>query len=141
MKKINLGLLLLLVFLSTKINGQSFYFDICKISCEKCKPDFYNKVEYLADPKKQIVIRTFTGSGNKTVHSFTDCNIIDKNNWVCDPIKEIRNKFPSIVTNPEAGKQFATNGVAYWINSSELEKNESYCVWDKNILGKYILRK
>jgi hypothetical protein len=140
MKKLNLSLLILLGFLSTKVSSQSFYFDTCKISCDKCKPDFYNKVEYLADQKKQIVIRTFTGSGKKTVDSYSNCSVIDKNNWVCDPLKEQRNQFPQLFKNREAGKQFATNGVAYWISSGD-EAGDYYCVWDKNILGKYVLRK
>jgi len=138
MKKILQLLLVTLFFISMKVNSQTLYFEICKDPCEKCKPDFYNKVEYLADPTKKIVLRTFTGSGGKTVHSFTDCDIVDKNNWVCPPTF---NAFSKKMTNPDAGKQFASKGVAYWISSGELSPSENYCIWDKNAIGKFVLRR
>ncbi len=126
------------LFFSNNANSQTFYFEICQNPCEKCKPDFYNKVEYLADPVKKIVLRTFTGSGGKTVHSYTNCDIVDKNNWVCPPVSD---NFSKKVNNPDAGKQFASKGVAYWISSGELSPSENYCIWDKNAIGKFVLRR
>lgn len=131
MKNKFISSIVLLLFHSC-LGAQILYRDICKVPCNKCVPNPM-KVEYKADPVKQMVLRVIDDSN---VEVFTDCKVLDKNNWTCDGYGFMKNY----------GKQYAANGTAYWSSSEpnpDLEKKygKSYsCTFEKNIFGQYKLK-
>jgi hypothetical protein len=139
MKKI---IMFSLLFISTTTFSQVLYMNpLCKVPCDLCVKDSApSKVTYNADPQRQIILRTFEHSDGspKSVHSLDKCKILDKKNWVCEGA--------SIRGNPEAGKQFAVNGIAHWNDSDSLvdfDKKFGYrysCRYEKNLLGKFITK-
>lgn len=92
------------------LNAQILYIGICNVPCNLCKPD-PRKIEYKADPGKQIVLRIL---GDKDVDVVSDCKVLDKNNWTCDGYGLMKNY----------GKQYAANGVAYWNDGEPLPEYE-----------------
>ena len=131
MKKIFTLPIALLLFHAC-VNAQILYFDGCKVPCNVCKPDPI-KVEYKADPSKQIVLRIID---EKDVVFVSDCQVLDKNNWACDGYGEMKNY----------GKQYAANGIAYLNDFQPIPENDKkygknyHCTYDKNIFGQFKLR-
>jgi len=131
MKNKFISSIVLLIFHSY-LSAQVLYSDTCKVPCNECKPDPM-KVEYKADPTKQIVLRVIN---DRDVDEVKDCKVLDKNNWTCQGYGLM-----------QYGKQYAANGIAYWnegISSSpEFQKKygKTYsCTYDKNIFGQFKLR-
>ena len=139
MKKI---IILSFLLVSTSTFSQVIYLNpLCNVPCDLCLKDAApNKVTYSADPQRQIVLRTFENikGTHKSVDSLDKCKVLDKKNWVCEG--------SSLRGNPDAGKQFAVNGVAYWNDSDptpDFDKKYGYrysCRYEKNLLGKFITK-
>ena len=130
MKNIFISPIFLLLFHSY-LSAQVFYYDSCKVPCNVCKPEPI-KVEYKADPSKQIVLRVMN---DRDVDVVSDCKVLDKINWTCQGYGLM-----------QYGKQYAANGIAYW-NASErsVEFENKYgksymCSYDKNLIGQFKLR-
>lgn len=117
--------------MSSELYAQVIYMEMCNVPCEACKPEKPTRVEYRADPKKNLVMRIYGGTD---VYMISDCIVFDKDNWACDGYGQFK----------QYGKQFAINGVAHWtkgIPSSDPTKvNERICTFDKNILGEFRAR-
>jgi hypothetical protein len=102
------------------------------VPCNACKPD-PTKLEYKADPSKQIVLRILEDIDVAVV---SDCKVLDKNNWTCDGFGFMKNY----------GKQYAANGIAYMNDIERMPESEKkygksyYCTYDKNIFGQFKLR-
>lgn len=126
-------------FLSANAMAQVIYMDtLCKTTCDECaKSNDVMKVTYKADPKTQIVFRSIEG-GKKSEYKDADtidgCKVIDKDNWVCPG---------GIPRYPDAYKQYAVNGMAFWndgIPMPELDKKygQKYsCRYEKTFYGTY----
>lgn len=117
---------------SNAATSQIIYHELCDVPCNICKPNDATKIEYRADPKRNLVVRLY---GASDIYVIPKCTVIDKDNWTCEG---------TIWNYKEYGKQYAVNGVAFWEDGiptqSEIEGKFRVCRYDKNILGQLKLR-
>ena len=113
-----------MLFLPLISFSQVIYHETCSTECGKCKSKNPMKVEYKADPQKNVVFRII---GDTSVDKLDNCTVINKDNWVCEGISRYS----------DLGKQSAANGVASWISSAPPSKGSFNCIFDKNFLGNF----
>jgi hypothetical protein len=108
MKKINLQLLLFLLFLPLAVHSKSYDVTIspCDVgsNCKKCYEVV--KLTYTIDEKsKQIFASGKDVNGKKIKELLEKCQITDANNWVCDSaqlVTNAKNGVIAIMNKPES---------------------------------------
>ena len=100
---------------------QIFYKSLCNVSCDKCGPENPMKVEFKVDKSTNTVLRILQDS---VVRKLDSCSIVDSKNWTCDE-----------------NTYYTINGIAYEKNLYKLKNEEFSCYFEKNIFGKFVVRK
>lgn len=115
------------LLLCLDLRAQVIYLMECDVPCHRCKFENPMKVEYRADPVKNVVLRIIQDS---IVDALNNCTVLDSNNWVC----------PGIDGFSELGKQSAVNGVARWVSSGSPRAGQNQCTLKKTSAGGFTLQ-